>query len=516
MPGCQSTIIYPPLIRRLGRRKQFEIMTFVSLICSQTCELIGLNSNRRRSPIHILNDDVLLSIFNLYRLADPDEYEDGTGMTIGWSHQRWWYKLAHVCRQWRNIIFGSPSRLDLHLYCTKGVPVADMLAHSPRLPLTIDYHTMGPREMTTEDESGIFIALSCRDRVRHIDFWMLPNVGKFVTVMDDQFPILERMHIYSRTEVVLPVTFQAPNLRHLRLWRTSLPIRSPLLTTTAAGLVTLSLLNILPSAYFPPSYILTRLSLMTQLERLFIGFKSPINRDVEEQSRQTPETITLPNLRWFAFHGESAYLEGLVARISAPALNTLHVHLFNQLSFTSPRLLQFMQTSDNLTFNAVQVTFGELAVSLHAVPCKDPPLLLRIRCRHLDWQVASAAQFFGTLSPVLSVVEQLAFGYQEHKRSSEWHNNVDRRQWRELLRPFTNAKSVHVQDDLVSKIFRSLPSVDGDPPLELLPNLKEVGYSGESDARDAFSTFLNERQVAGHPVRLRLVDRSMFNKPRVL
>jgi hypothetical protein len=492
-------------------------MTLVSLICSQTCYLIELNSNRRPSPIHILNDDVLLRIFHLYRLAGPDEYEDGHGVTIAWSHQRWWYKLAHVCRLWRNIIFESPSRLDLHLYCTKGVPVEEMLAHSPPLPLTIDYHTMGPREMTAEDESGILLALSYRDRVRHIDFWMLPTVGKFITVMDDQFPILERMHIYSRTEVVLPVTFQAPHLRHLRLWRASLPIESPLLTTTATGLVTLSLLNIPASAYLPPSYILTRLSLMAQLERLFIGFKSPIpSRDVERQSRQTLDTITLPNLRWFVFHGVSAYLEILVARISAPSLNTLHVYLCNQLSFPVPRLLQFMQTSQNLTFSAVQVAFGERAVSLHAIPWKDPPLLLRIRCRHLDWQVASAAQFFGTLSPALSVVEKVAFSYQEHKQSSEWHNNVDRRQWRELLRPFTNAKTIRVQDDLVSKIFRSLPSVDGEPPLELLPNLEEVGYSGESDARDAITTFLNERQVAGHPVSLRLVDRSMFNKHRVL
>jgi hypothetical protein len=71
-----------------------------------------------------------------------------------WDRQRWWYKLAQVCRHWRNIILESPSWLDLHIYCTNGVPVADMLAHSPPLPLTIDYHILN-REMTAEDESGI-------------------------------------------------------------------------------------------------------------------------------------------------------------------------------------------------------------------------------------------------------------------------------------------------------------------------------------------------------------------------
>jgi hypothetical protein len=340
-------------------------------------------------------------------------------------------------------------------------------------------------------------------------------VRKFVTVMGGQFPILERMHITWTKEVVLPLSFQAPNLCHLKLRTASLPIRSPLLTTTAAALVTLELLNIPASAYFPPSYILARLSLMTQLERLGIGFKSPIpNRDVEGQLRhwQTLDMTTLPNLRRFVFIGTSAYLEGLVARISTPSLNTLHVNLFNQLSFTVPRLLQFIQTSENLTFSTVQVAFDDLSVSLYAVPWKEAPFSLGIRCRHLDWQVASAAQIFGTLSPVLSVIEQVTFRYEEHKQSSEWHNNVDRRQWRELLRPFTNAKTIHVQVDLISKIIRSLPSDDGEPPLELLPNLEEVGYSGESDAQDAFTTFLNERQVAGHPVSLRLVDPSMFNK----
>jgi hypothetical protein len=458
---------------------------------------------------------VLLNIFHLYRPADPVETDDVFATVFVWQRQRWWYKLAHVCRLWRHIILESPSRLDLHLFCTNGVSVADMLTHSPPLPLTICYDA--DRKITAKDESGIFLALSHRDRVRHVDFSMLPNVGKFVKVLDDQFPILERMYIHSPTEVDFPVTFQAPNLHHLRLWMAPLPIGSPLLTTTATGLVTLSLLDIPASAYFPTSYILTRLSFMAQLERLFITFKSPPipSLDVERQSYQTPDAITLLNLQWFEFQGVSAYLEGLVARISAPSLNKLHFYLFDQLSFTFPRLLQFMQTSQNLTITALKVNFGALSVSFNAVPWTrkwDSPLMLEIRCGRLDWQVASAVQLFGTLSPVLSVVEQVEFSYQKHCQSlaSESHNDVDRRQWRELLRPFTNAKTIHVQGDLVSQIFRSLPSDDGESSLELLPNLEEIGHSGGSDGLDAFTTFINERHVAGHPVTLRMVDRSMF------
>jgi hypothetical protein len=115
-------------------------------------------------------------------------------------------------------------------------------------------------------------------------------------------------------------------------------------------------------------------------------------------------------------------------------------------------------------------------------------------------------QFLATLSPVLPVVKKVTFSYREHKQSSEWHNNFDRRQWRDLLRPFTDAKTIRVHDDLIRTLFRALPSINGEPPLELLPKLKEVGYSGGSDGRDALNGFLNERQVAGHPIKLRLVN----------
>jgi hypothetical protein len=65
-----------------------------------------------------------------------------------------------------------------------------------------------------------------------------------------------------------------------------------------------------------------------------------------------------------------------------------------------------------------------------------------------------------------------------------------------------------VQDELVERIAHSLQTDDGEPPLELLPTLKELGYSGGDDARDAFTPFIDERQVAGHPVNLTMIDNS--------
>jgi hypothetical protein len=72
------------------------------------------------------------------------------GATRSWVRGRWWYTLSHVCQRWRNIILRSASYLDLSLVCTYGTPVADMLAHSPPLPLVLDYAERP--DITTDDE----------------------------------------------------------------------------------------------------------------------------------------------------------------------------------------------------------------------------------------------------------------------------------------------------------------------------------------------------------------------------
>jgi hypothetical protein len=504
MPHCLSTTIYFPLVGRLIR----QVLKPYSSFRAPIWDSIEPISSRRHSPICILNDDVLLNIFHLYQLDVQDEYE-GYPMS-SWRGQRWWYKLAHVSRHWRYVILGSPLRLDLHLVCTYGVPVADMLAHSPPLPLTVLYTVPG-RKMTAEDEEGALLALSHCDRVHRVALRMpAPDWGKFITALDDQFPTLDRLYMRSQdkdTSLVLPQGFQAPNLHHLTLWYIALPMRSPLLTTTG-GLVSLRLVGIPRSAYFSPGYILTWLSLLPQLKILVIIFNSPVpNQDVIRQLSEIPTMthVTLPNLRSFHFKGVSAYLEGLLERITVPVLRSLNVEFSNQLTFTVPQLSQFLQTSQNFAFHNFKLTFKSSFVSLIAWPHQKNrnPLELWISCNHFDWQVVSAAQIIRTLSPVLSVVDNLILCYKEHSLSSEWHSEVDLTQWRELLSPFSNVRTLHVPKELVGELSRSLCSEDGEESLGLLPNLQELQYSGGgSGVRDALTLFINERQTAGHPGRL--------------
>ncbi|KAH9981788.1 hypothetical protein BJV74DRAFT_989281 [Russula compacta] len=61
------------------------------------------------TSIHTLDDDSLLEIFYLYRpvLLDEDEVDDIRILQGGeWDRERWWYKIAHVCRRWRYLILG--------------------------------------------------------------------------------------------------------------------------------------------------------------------------------------------------------------------------------------------------------------------------------------------------------------------------------------------------------------------------------------------------------------------------
>jgi hypothetical protein len=385
-----------------------------------------------------------------------------------------------------------------------------MLAHSPPLPLTVFYYD-GYRRMTVEDEEGALLALSHRDRVHRIALRMpAPRLGRFIAALDGQFPILERLDIHSLTEEVeLPQTFQAPNLHHFDLWFTALPTRSPLLTVTSTGgLVHLWLGGIPRSAYFPPNYILAGLSRMPQLETLGIEFHSPLpNHDVIRLLLDTPimTHVTLPNLRLLAFVGVSAYLEGLVARMSAPVLGALHCIFSNQFTLTVPRLLRFMQTSENLIFKSVELVFDRDSIDLIAGPYetlwKQPLYLRNTRGLLLDWQLAFAVQVFRTLSPVLSVVEELTLSHAGRSLFSELLTLLEREQWRELLRPFSGVKTLHVQRELVEGLSHSLCSEVGETSLELLPNLQEVRCPGGSSVGDAFTPFIIERQTAGHIVR---------------
>jgi hypothetical protein len=392
-----------------------------------------------------------------------------------------------------------------------------MLAHSPHLPLVIEYFNPG-RNITAEDEEGIALTLAQRDRVRRIRLRMpVPMLQKVIMAIDEQYPVLEYLIMMPSPEheaaaLIIPESFQAPRLRHLVLVGFALSMGSRLLTT-AVGMVTLCLSMERPSAYFEPNSLHQWISSMPQLETLMFAFLFPVpNRDVERQLMHTPITthVTLPNLCWFSFRGPSNYMEAVLYRITTPRLEKINTVFFEQLTYSVPRLLRFMGTAENLRFKSVRFQFNKDEVHVEVYPSEEDKIytfLMVVHSWHLDWQVSSVAQIFNQLGQIFSTVEHLTLKYEVHSLSSEEHNEVDRTEWHKFLKSFSNVKTLRVDDGLVKELSHSLRLDDGERPLDLLPELQELqeltySASGDRNAGHPFIPFVNARKGAGRPVTL--------------
>ena len=374
------------------------------------------------------------------------------------------------------------------------------------------------RDITAEDEEGIMLALEQRDRVRRVRLWLSASkLQKLVVAIGGEFPVLEYLIMQplewdKSMALMLPETLRAPRLRHLMVISFAFPIGSQLLTN-AVGITTLCLHVNHPDAYFQPNTLLRWISLMSQLETLVIFFYICVpNRDVERQLIHTPiiPHITHPNLRFLVLQGGSAYVEAVIHRITTPRLEKLDIWFYKQLTFSVPCLSQFMNTAANLRFDTAKFEFlGDLVYAgvylreeIDVAQIKMIPLLIVVHGYHLDWQVSSVAQIFNSLSQIFSTVEHLTLEHRGHHWSPAEHNEVDRSEWHRLFGSFSKVKTLRVGDGLVKEVSRSLRLEDGDDPLELLPELQSLTYSGIGDTDDAFTSFINSRQNSGHPVTL--------------
>ncbi|KAH8977260.1 hypothetical protein EDB92DRAFT_823068 [Lactarius akahatsu] len=402
-----------------------------------------------------LNYDVLLKIFDWYRLYNTT---DENQIDQGWNLERWWYRPIHVCRKCQ-LILSSPTRLDLHLVCTYGIPVETMLSHSPPLPIIIYYPEITGRIPAADDEESALFALQHRERVRRIHVAaptaILCNLFK---VMDNEFPVLENLTLHSSTESrtgsMLPEKLEAPSLHQLTLSNIALPIQSPLLRQ-AEGLITLRLWNVPASPEFHPAHLVAQLSGMSHLEVLMIHFFVAIpNHEVERRLRSIAQLtqIALPSLKIFAFRGGSAYLEGILARLSAPLLSTLNVEFFNQLTFHLSHLRGFVPTIGEFRFRSAEMHFDKDFVSVIVDPHPERvgtyPLLLQVRCQPLGWQATCAVQICHALEPFFAGVDSLTLGFYKDGPAS-WQDEIDHAQWHGLLRTVAGVKSLQVTSFLL-------------------------------------------------------------------
>ena len=460
------------------------------------------------TSVEFIDDDILLEIFNCYRLDEES-----------WNHRLGWRKLSHVCRRWRNLIYGCASSLGMHILCTNGTPTVDTLDHLPSLPLVVDYQD-ATQTMSAKDKLGVSRALHLRARVLRVVLSISPVAFKMLLLlMVDSFPILEHLYLSSTVRdedagLIFPETFMAPNLRHLTLLGIGLPTGLPLLSSTLS-LVSLTLADIQPSGYFIPKHLVARLRLLPQLEELSIIFAITIPRpSIEGELLGTlePTPATLPVLKRLTFRGVSSYLERLLAQISTPLLEHLNIALFNQATFALPHLSRFTNVPEELEHPIASVIFEYDAVSVimnergQERADGPPSSSFRVMCRQFEWQVDCAAQICNALTPVLSRVEGLTLDFGGQRTPTDWQDGaVDVGSWRALLRPFVAVKKLRVCHALAWELsFALQPDRAGLDPM-MLPSLRELAPQLEAEhAINAFGSFVDARLIAGQPVHLSL------------
>ena len=425
-----------------------------------------------------------------------------------WNLQLRWCKLSHVCRKWRHLIHQSFSHLNVHVLFTNATPPLDTLAHLPALPLVIDYRSWD----ATEIDTGVLHAIQKRDLIRHIVLRApATTLDKLILLMDEPFLRMETLSLSCTTmpedgtSLVLLRSFLAPNLRRLDLRGVFLSTGLSLLTT-AHSLITLKLTGIEGPGYFTPEDLVTQLRHLLQLEELFIEFSAPVPRPKAEGELSLPPIprAILPNLRRLMFRGVSAYLESLIAQISAPFLDRFDITFFNQLTFTLPHLTQFTGTTERLRRPVANIIFDRgVSFIVNSGGPGEGTFSLHISCKHFDWQIYSATQVCTALVPISSAVEELTLDFEGQSLPPDWQNDVDGVAWHELLGPFNGVKKLCIGYPFASEIASALQSDDPDFTLGLLPELRELEAELEiAQTDEAFTAFIDARQLANRPVRL--------------
>jgi hypothetical protein len=250
----------------------------------------------------------------------------------------------------------------------------------------------------------------------------------------------------------------------------------------------------------------TCLAALPKLESIVLEFQSPRSRPSRDNRRPpSPTRAVLPALTAFDFQGVSDYLEDLVAQIDAPLLSRAKFRFFNQLTFDSPQLSQFIDRAEalkSLRRADVQLLSDVVKVTLGGggSPADRGTLELGISCYHPDWQVSSMAQLCGQLSAVVSRVEQLEVRKGCIPRS-RWPEEMECAQWLELFDPFVAVEKLVVlrMGQLVVPAFRELT---GERTNDVLPVLRSLSFRGleANSLKDDLEPFVSARQSSNRPV----------------
>ncbi|KAF8480522.1 hypothetical protein DFH94DRAFT_853760 [Russula ochroleuca] len=478
-----------------------------------------------------LPDEVLLEIFDLYRQT----FGDQPSSERVWNNKNGWFKLAHVCHNWRSVVLASPSRLRLRLYFASNTPTRaaapERLSH---LPIIVDYSNV---IWKASAQKRLISALRYPDRVCRIairgsyDYDVSDKITELVAeALDLPFPALESLELYNITSikrVFLSTSLMTSiqSLRHLRLDGMPLTSLSPLLSVTRS-LVDLALsIDRVFSAEGPS--LLTHLQHMPHLRNLRVSSNYCLPDD-----KPPTTSILLPELTSFRFVGECTPAGWFVAGLDAPSLREFHISVTDySRRLHIPYLTKFIRAM-GIVFVAARLTISgpSLRTDLFAWPHRiddQPSKIFTVKTQF-------AADPGSELSAMLTTVEDIFLSSPVFMIPSLSYE--DPVTWRKFFEEFRNVKILRLLHGLemqVAEILRQ-PAVNAPPPQEagpdattpsgtpifanrsqfIFPSLEEIVlYAGTPDRSTigeterasmlkSFGPFVTARDEVGLPVKV--------------
>ncbi|KAH9953784.1 hypothetical protein BGW80DRAFT_1408256 [Lactifluus volemus] len=476
--------------------------------------------------INSLPDEVLLTIFAFCRVVTL-KCQDELFLEYPWPGP-WpliWHELAEVCKRWRYVMFSSPLRLDLRIYCINDTSVK-LLDVWPPFPIEV----FPDRPHRYDLGEYIITALEHRDRICQVHIGVphsQPEFERFTTIMQGPFPALTSLDIWSESEPQdegapvdgtllrqLPDTFlvgSAPHLQSLTLTGVPFPTLPQLLSSlTFKDLSDLWVQSIPELGYISPDAMATGLTALTRLTTLSIGYQE---FHLDRITRYPPPftRLILPALTTFYFRGVNEYLEALLAQIDAPQLETFSITFFSEPILDIRELVYHSQTL--WSFSRANVTISEHYADIRLGLLKGTvkyPLDLKIHGEgeRPDWHASSLAQVLSRSLSLLSGVTELAIAiHSPYKLQEHLEVFMDNAEWLDLFRPFTAVRTLRLTGDQ-SFLVSPLRWLTGERVTEVLPALQDIYFYKDYESKlgakymqPCMELFIAARRHSGHPVR---------------
>jgi hypothetical protein len=375
------------------------------------------------------------------------------------------------------------------------------------------------------DEDNLMAALQHPDRVCHVRLYMSSEVesskvDEVLGLLQVSFPMLTHLNLSRSVDEVLDLPDRflgaaAPGLQDLSLGAVSFPALPTLLLSTR-DLVSLRLESIPPTGYISPEAMVGSLVALTKLRTLCIEFPNPIDSELPlcQQSRylpmDPPVPAALPALTEFQFHGDSEYLEDLLAQITMPQVEVVDIEYFKPEVETC-QLSQFIGRTANLKF--AQFRDAKLTFDFHNAyiglydpqgACHEASFTLTIWDPEYNFPISSMANVLGQLVALLSNVGELSIAGEHLKNRSIYdslRSYVGGDEWIPLLRPFTAVETLEVYGGLAAYVSSAFEWCLEDIDMGVLPALQFLCLDDESiDDVGTNEEFLAFRERSGHPV----------------